>query len=157
MCKEEGKIGEIIRKSIKKRPGLNVGETLRKVRKVLLTKREISTHEAIKRTLSLPMRSSNIGCDFIFTHALEKRFRVLKPQEVLQKIHPEDTNVFANGIIEKYANRPDDLENERYADFAAAYVNVNTKDFLEHDDIENYTTLVSNPNEEELSGGKSFF
>ena len=27
-------------------------------------------------------------------------------------MHPEDTNIFANGIIGKYANHPDDLENE---------------------------------------------
>ena len=132
-------------------------EVLRKVRKVFLTKREVSTHEAIKRTLSLPRRLSNIECDFIFTHSSGKRFRVLKPQEVLQKMHPEEINVFANGIIEKYANRPDDLENERYADFATGYVNVNINESVEHDDIENYTTLVSNLNEEELSGGKSLF
>ena len=69
-------------------------------------------------------------------------------------MHPEDTNVFANGIIEKYANHPHDLENECYANFATGYVNVNTKDVVEDDDIENYTTPFSNPNEEELSEGK---
>ena len=72
-------------------------------------------------------------------------------------MHLEEINVFANGIIEKYANRPDDLENKPYADFATGYVNVNINEFVEHDDIENYTTLVSNLNEEELSGGKSLF
>ena len=72
-------------------------------------------------------------------------------------MHPEEINVFANGIIEKYANHPDDLENKPYADFATGYVNVNINEFVEHDDIENYTTLVSNLNEEELSGGKSLF
>ena len=33
-------------------------------------------------------------------------------------MHPEDTTIFANGIIGKYADCPDDLENECYADFA---------------------------------------
>ena len=69
-------------------------------------------------------------------------------------MHPEDTNIFANGIIGKYANHPDDLENECYVDFTTGYVNVNTKDVVEDDDIENYTTPVSNPDEEELSKGK---
>ena len=81
------------------------------------------------------MRSSNTGCDFILTSPSEKRLRVLKPQEVLQKMYPEDTNVFANGIIEKYANRPDNLENGCYTEFATCYVNVNTKDVVEDDDI----------------------
>ena len=81
----------------------------------------------------------------------------MNSQEVLQKILPEVTNVFANGIIEKYANRPDDLENECYANFATGYVNVNTKDVAEDDDIENYSAPVSNPDEEELSEGNALF
>ena len=48
----------------------------------------------------------------------KKRLRILKSQDVLQKMHPEVTDAFANGIIEKYANRSDDLKNEFYADFA---------------------------------------
>ena len=127
---------------------------MRKVGNVLLTKREISTREATEPTFSSPMRSSNIRYDFIFTGPSEKRLMVLKLQEVLQKMHPEDTNVFANGITEKYANHPDDLENECYIDFVTGYINTDTKDIVEDDDIENYTTPVSNPNEEELSERK---
>ena len=70
MSKEERKLGEIMRKVVEESPGLNVREKLRKVGNVLLTKREVSTHEATKRTLSLPIRSSNIGYDFIFTDPL---------------------------------------------------------------------------------------
>ena len=58
-------------------------EKLRKAGNFFLTKREVSTHEAIKQTLSLPMRSSNVECDFIFIGPLEKRLKVLKPQEAL--------------------------------------------------------------------------
>ena len=127
---------------------------MRKVGNVLLTKREISTREATKRTLPSPMRSSNIGYDLIFTAPSEKILMVLKFQEVLQKMHPEDINVFANEITEKYANHPDDLENECYIDFVTGYINADTKDILEDDDIENYTTPVSNLNEEKRSEGK---
>ena len=69
-------------------------------------------------------------------------------------MHPEDKNIFANKIIGKYANCPDDSENECYADFATGYVNLNTKGVVEDHDIENFTTPFSNPNEEELSEGK---
>ena len=79
---------------------------------------------------------------------------MLKAQDVQQKMHPEDTNVFVDGIIEKLANLPNDLENECYADFATGYVNVNTEGVLEDDDIEICTTPVSNPDEEELGEGK---
>ena len=76
MCKEEGKLGEIMRKIVKESPGLNLREKLRKGGNVFLTKFEVSIHEAIKRTLSLSMRSSNIGCDFVFTGPSEKRLSV---------------------------------------------------------------------------------
>ena len=69
-------------------------------------------------------------------------------------MHPEDTNLFVDGIIEKLANLPDDLENECYADFATGYVNVRTEGVLEDNDIEIYTTPVSNPDEEGLGEGK---
>ena len=100
------------------------------------------------------MRLSNIGYDFIFPVPSEKRLMVLKLQEVLQKMHPEDINVFANEITEKYANHPDNLENECYNDFVTGYINADTKDIIEDDDIENYATPVSNPNEEKRSKEK---
>ena len=69
-------------------------------------------------------------------------------------MHPEDTNVLSNEIIVKYANRPDDLEKKCHADFATGCVNVNTKDVVKGNDTENYTTPVSNSDEEQLSEGK---
>ena len=76
----------------------------------------------------------------------------MKLQEVLQKVHPEDTNIVANEIIEKYANRPDHFENKCYANFTTGYVNFNTKGVVEDDDIKNYTTPVSNHDEEKSEG-----
>lgn len=143
-----------MRKVIKESPELNVRTKMREVGNIFIPKREVCTHEAIKRTLSLPMKSSSIGCDFIFTSPSEKRLMVLKPQDVLHKMHPEDSNVFTNGIIEKYANCPDDLENEYYANFETGYVNVNTKGVVEDDNIANYTTPVSNLDKGELEEGK---
>ena len=136
-----------MRKVVNESPGLNVRKKLRKVGNFFLPRYEVSAHEAIKQTLSLPMRSPNIGCDFIFAGPSEKRLRVLKSREGLQKMHPEDTNVFANEIIEKCVNRPHDLENECYADFSTGYAKVNAQDVMKDDDIENYTTPFSNSDE----------
>ena len=116
--------------------------------------REVTTPEAIKRTLSLPMRSSNIACKYIYTGKSEDRLRVLKPQHILQKMEPDDPNIYSSGIIERYVNRPDALYNLCYADFAANYVNVNVNQDLEEDDIENYTTPVSNTNDLETEDEK---
>ena len=41
---------------------------------------------------------------------------MLKSQSILEKMHPEDTNMFASNIIDKYENRPDDLHSLCLAD-----------------------------------------
>ena len=53
---------------------------------------------------------------------------MLKSQSVLEKMHPEDTNVFASNIIDKYENRPDDLHSLCLADFASNYVSKKSDD-----------------------------
>ena len=53
---------------------------------IFLTKREVSTHEAIKRVLSLPMRHSNIDVIYVPTGVRKNRIRMLKSQSVLEKI-----------------------------------------------------------------------
>ena len=147
LCKPEHKASELMKKAAKEASGLDLKEKLRKVGNVFITKREITTPEAIKRDLSLPMRSSNIGCNYIYTGPKEKRLRVLKPQHVIETMHSEDTDIYANGIYERYINRPDSLNDMCYADFAANYVNVKATDEVEEDDIKNYTMPVSNASE----------
>ena len=53
---------------------------------------------------------------------------MLKLQSVLEKIHREDTNVFASNIIDKYENRPDDLHSLCLADFASNYISKKSDD-----------------------------
>ena len=53
---------------------------------------------------------------------------MLKSLSVLEKMHPEDTNVFASNIIDKYENRPDDLHSLCLADFASNYVSKKSDD-----------------------------
>ena len=76
--------------------------------KIFLTNREVSTHEAFKRVLLLPMRH-RYRCTLCSYGSLKNRTRMLKSLSILEKMHPEDTNVFASNIIDKYENRPDDL------------------------------------------------
>ena len=39
---------------------------------------------------------------FMFLRVLKNRTRMLKSQSILEKMHLEDTNVFASNIIDKY-------------------------------------------------------
>ena len=71
---------------------------------IFLTKCKVSTPEAIKRVLSLPMRHLNIDVLYLPTGLKNNRTKILKSLSVLQKMHPDDTNVFASSIIDKYEN-----------------------------------------------------
>ena len=63
-----------------------------------------------------------ISVYFIVTGLKENRTRGLKSPEVLQKMNPDDTNIYALNILDKYANRPNELEYMCLADFATNYV-----------------------------------
>ena len=111
---------------------------------VFLTKREVATHEAIKRVLSLPMKHSNIKCSLRSYGSLKNRTRMLKSKSILGKMHPGDTNVFASNV-DKYENWPDDLHSLCLADFASNYVSKKSGDVpVQSDYIKSYTVPVYN-------------
>ena len=76
---------------------LSIGNTF-------LTKCKVSTLAAIKRVLSLPMRHSNIDVLYVPAGLKKNITRMLKSLSTLEKMHPDDTNVFASNIIDKYEN-----------------------------------------------------
>ena len=50
------------------------------------------------------MRHSNIDVLYVPTGLKKNTIRVLKPSSILEKMRPDDTNVFACYIIGKYKN-----------------------------------------------------
>ena len=69
----------------------------------------------------MPIRNSNIAVKYVPTGPPKTRTRMLKPQSVLEQMDPDDVNIFALNILEKYAKRPDDLIDMCLADFASKY------------------------------------
>ena len=94
---------------------LSIGNTF-------LTKHEVSTHEAIKRVLSLPKRHSNIDFLYVPTGLKKSRTRMLKSLSILEKMHTDNTNVFLYNIIDKYENRPNNVHLMCLADVASSYI-----------------------------------
>ena len=145
LCKPEHTVSELMKKASKEAYGKDIRGKMHSTGTIFLTKREVSTHEVIKRVLSRPMRHSNINVLYV-PMALKKNItRMLKSQSILEKMYPEDTNVFASNIIDKYENRPDDLHSLCLADFASNYVGKKSGDVLvESADIKSYTVSLSN-------------
>ena len=150
LCKPEHTMSELMKKASKEAYGKDIRGKMHSIGNVFLTKREVSTHEAIKRVLSLPLRHSNIDVLYVPTGLKKNRTRMLKHLSVLEKMHTDDTNVFASNIVDKYENRPDELQSLCLADFASNYVSKTSTDTkVEADDIKSYTVPVSSTDDVE--------
>ena len=122
LCKPEDTVSELMKKASKETCGKDMDSVL-----------------------SLPMRHVIIDVLYVPTDLKTNRTRMLKSQSILEKMHPEDTNVFASNIIDKYDNRSDDLHFLCLADFASNYDTKKSGDVpVESDDIKDNTVLVSN-------------
>ena len=131
-----------MKKASKEAYGKDIKGKMRSIGNVFLTKREVSTHEAVKRVLTLPMRHSNIDVVYVPTGLKKNRTRMLKPQSILEMMNHDDTNVYASSVLDKYENRPNELEEMCLADFATNYVSKKADVQVEAEDIKSYTVPV---------------
>ena len=143
---------ELMKKAPREAYGNDIKGKMLCVSNTFLAEREVSTYEAIKRVLSLPMRHSNIDVLYVPTCLKTNRTRMLKSLSVLEKMHPDNTNVFASNIIDKYENRPNNLHSVCLSDFASSYISKKADDLpIEPDEIKSYTVPVSNINDVKLN------
>ena len=104
LCKPEHAMSKLMKKASKEAYGKDIKGKMLSIGNTFLTKCKVSTLAAIKRVLSLPMRHSNIDVLYVPTGLKKNRTRMLKSLSTLEKMHPDDTNVFASNIIDKYEN-----------------------------------------------------
>ncbi|GFW52990.1 ATP-dependent DNA helicase [Trichonephila clavipes] len=82
---------------------------------------EVSAQDAAWSILELPMSKMSEDSIFIPTFKRENRTRMIKSQEYLKKLDSNSRDVYELNIIDRYVVRPDKLENECLASFAAWY------------------------------------
>ena len=110
-----------MKKASKEVYGKDIKGKMRFIGNAFFTKCEVSTHEAIKRVIFLPMRHSNIDVLYVRTGLKKNRTRMLKSLSILEKMHPDDADVFASNI-DKYKNQPNNLHSMCLADFASSCI-----------------------------------
>lgn len=114
------------------------------VGKIFLTKHEVSTHEAMKRVPSLPVRHSDIDVLYVATSLKKNRIRMLKSLSIVEKMHPDDTNTLASKVVDKCKSRPDNLHSMCLVDFASSYVSKKDGDVpIKPDEMKSYIVPVS--------------
>ena len=61
---------------------------------------EVSALKVVKRLLSLHMCGPNVKIDYIPTGLWKNQYRILKPQNVLNKMDLNDANVYGTNILD---------------------------------------------------------
>ena len=143
LCKSETTMGELMRKDFKESSS-DGAKDLRKAGNVYLKTRKVSAREAIAHAITLSSQLPNSDVLYLPFGLNKNRIRMLKSQDELDKMEPSDKNIFQVNIIDKYANRPGNLENMCLADFGTTYIGKDAVQvFTGSDNIKNYTIPVS--------------
>ena len=98
-----------------------IKQQVRDIGSTFLNNVEISAQEAVYIILQLPMRKASRQIVFINTSPKDERVEVLKPVSYINELDDDSEDIFASGLIKRYAKRPASLENLTLADWAAWY------------------------------------
>ena len=121
VLKAEKGMGELLKQAAKELQQGNTRQQLNKLGSVFLTNREVSAQEAVYRILSMPLRRCSRTTIFLNTDHKDSRDSLLLPFTQLEKLDDNDENVYCKNIIDRYAARPEKLEDMCLAPFAANY------------------------------------
>jgi len=121
LTKSERNMSELLKAAKKDFSNHDIKTQLKKIGTVFLTHREVSAQEAAYRLLGLPLVMCNVKRIFVASDLPEDRIRLLKPLKLLQELDPDSNEVYINGLPERYASRPNDLEKMCLADFAVNF------------------------------------
>ncbi|CAF4606665.1 unnamed protein product, partial [Rotaria sp. Silwood2] len=144
ISKSENGMSKLLREALNelKKGNNTVKERLRVIANKFLNSSEISAQEAVYHILSIPLSISSRSTVFINTNRPENRISMLKSDEILEKLEPDSKDVFVEGLIDMYINRPDEMKNVCLADFASLY-NISKKKT-------GYTEIIQNSDNEDI-------
>ncbi|KAK4327750.1 hypothetical protein Pmani_001792 [Petrolisthes manimaculis] len=99
---------------------------LRKVGSAFLNNREISAQEAVYRLMPMPLKKASRKVVFVNSAPKDKWVSMLRPKRLLQEMDDNDENIFCTSPLDRYASRPNELENMCMAEFVQTLANTYT-------------------------------
>ncbi|KAK4327733.1 hypothetical protein Pmani_001775 [Petrolisthes manimaculis] len=99
---------------------------LRKVGSAFLNNREISAQEAVYRLMPMPLKKASRKVVFVNSAPKDKWVSILRPKRLLQEMDNNDENIFCTSPLDRYASRPNELENMCMAEFVQTLANTYT-------------------------------
>jgi hypothetical protein len=99
----------------------NITKRLKSISNVFINYAEISVQEAVYNICCQKVSKASRDTIFVNTNLPEERVRIIKCQEDLQKLLPDSTEIYCNGLIGYYVQRPEIWKSICLAEFAANY------------------------------------
>ncbi len=121
MLKSEGAMSELLRQVAMESRGEDIKAMLKRLGSVFLNHRQLSAQEAVYRILSLALKMLSRKVVFINKSPKEDRVSLLKPANQLENMDDESEDIYLTSLIDRYAARPDSLNDIYLAEFAANY------------------------------------
>ena len=121
MLKSEKAMSELLRQVSRQCASEDIKIQLRRLGSVFMNHRELSAQEAVYRMLSLPLKTLSRTVVFVSTDTKDKRTYLFKPKHVLDDMDDDSEDIYMTSLIDRYAARPDSLDDMCLAEFAANY------------------------------------
>lgn len=106
---------------------------LKTVANAFINASEVSAQEAAWTLLRMPMSFMSDSDVYIPTSPPDERTRLIKSERDLRNLDAESTNIFHEGLLDRYIKRSQDLEEVCLADYAAYFDSVKTEKQLDGD------------------------
>ena len=123
ISKSQKGMSELLRKACAeaKEGNCSIKQQVRDIGNKFLNSVEISAQEAVYIILQLPMRKSSRNVVFVNTSPSCDRVELLKPLSEIERLSDESEEIHSGGLLKRYVERPDCLQNVTLADWAAWY------------------------------------
>ena len=82
---------------------------------------EVGAPEATYGILSMPVVFASRSSIYINTFRNQDRHLILKKSKILELLHKDSQDIYQAGLLDHYANRPDNMDDTCLADFATNY------------------------------------
>ncbi len=99
----------------------NIKQQVHDIGNKFLNSVEISAQEAVYIILQLPMQKSSRNVIFVNTSPPAEQVDLLKPLSEREKMSDESEEIHSGGLLKRYVERPDILQNITLVDWAAWY------------------------------------
>ena len=121
VMKSENGLSEILKRTAKEFKDQDIQNQMKKVLSTFANKREVSIHEAVKRVLSQWLFKKSRTVINVSNHPGEERHRMPKSNSLLAEKDDSDEDIWMASVHDRYAARPDQMENVCLAAFATQY------------------------------------